>query len=63
MLMVLALGAIGAFYGVETGSSWMRETVGAFIYGLVGIVAAVPVAFAINITRTAKPRDPSRDRS
>jgi hypothetical protein len=51
MLMIVALGTLGAFYGIETGSSWMRETVGALLYGLVGIVAAVPIAFAINITR------------
>jgi hypothetical protein len=51
MLMIAALGALGAFYGIEIGSNWMRELVGALLYGFVGIVAAVPIAFAVNITR------------
>jgi hypothetical protein len=49
--MIMTLGAVGVFYGVETGSNWMREAVGALLFGLVGIVAAVPIAFTINITR------------
>jgi hypothetical protein len=52
--MIMALGAVGALYGVETASSWMREAVGALLYGLVGIVAAVPIAFTINITRSRR---------
>jgi hypothetical protein len=51
MWMIATLGAIGAFYGIETGSNWMREAVGALLYGFIGIVAAVPIAFAVNITR------------
>jgi DNA-directed RNA polymerase subunit RPC12/RpoP len=51
ILMVAALGAIGAIYGIETGSSWMREAVGALLYGFIGVVMAVPIAFALNITR------------
>ena len=52
MLMVVTLGAIGALYGSETGSSWVRETLGALLYGIVGVVAAVPLAFVVNITRS-----------
>jgi hypothetical protein len=52
MWMVATLGAIGALYGIETGSGWMREAIGALLCGFVGAVAAVPIAFAINITRT-----------
>jgi hypothetical protein len=51
VLMVTALGSIGALYGIETGSGWMREAVGALVYGFIGVVAAVPIAFAVNITR------------
>jgi hypothetical protein len=49
--MVVTFGVIGAFYGVESESSWIREAVGALLYGFIGVVAAVPIAFAINITR------------
>src|ERR1700726_2922946 len=49
MLMVV-LGAIGAFYGAKTGSSWVSKA--AFtLYGFVGVVAGVPIAFAISVTR------------
>jgi hypothetical protein len=47
--MVCTLGVIGVLFGVETGSGWMREAVGALLYGFVGVVAAVPIAFAVNI--------------
>jgi hypothetical protein len=50
-LMVAMLGAIGVFYGIETGSSWVREAVSALLYGFIGVIAAVPIAFAINVTR------------
>jgi hypothetical protein len=50
--MIVVLGTIGAFYGIETGSSWIREAVGAVFYGFIGIAAAVPLAFAVNITRS-----------
>jgi hypothetical protein len=52
--MIMTLGAVGAFYGIETGSSWIRETIGALLYGLVGILAAIPIAFTINITRSRR---------
>jgi hypothetical protein len=51
ILMMVMLGAVGALYGIETGSNWMREAVGALLYGFVGIVVGVPIAFAINMTR------------
>jgi hypothetical protein len=52
MLMTVTLGAIGTFYGIETGSSLMREAIGALLYGFIGIVVAVPIAFAVNVTRS-----------
>jgi hypothetical protein len=51
ILMIAVFGTVGAVYGIEAGSSWMRETVGALLYGFVGVVIAVPIAFAVNITR------------
>jgi hypothetical protein len=51
ILTIAAFGAVGAFYGIETGSSWMSEALGALLYGFVGVVIAVPIAFAVNITR------------
>jgi hypothetical protein len=50
--MMVTFGAIGAFYGIEIGSNWMSEAVGALLYGFIGIVAAVPIAFAVNVTRS-----------
>jgi hypothetical protein len=51
LMMIVTLGAVGTFYGIETGSSLMQKAVGALLYGFVGIVVAVPIAFAVNITR------------
>jgi hypothetical protein len=48
---MVVLGAIGAFYGAKTGSNWLSEAWFTLLYGFVGIVAAVPIAFAINVTR------------
>jgi hypothetical protein len=49
--MMAALGVVGMLYGIETGSSWIREAVGALLYGFAGVVAGVPIALAINLTR------------
>ena len=49
--MVCTLGAIGVLYGIESGSDSTGEAIRALLYCFVGIVAAVPIAFAINITR------------
>jgi hypothetical protein len=51
ILMIAVFGTVGAVYGIEAGSSWMRETVGALFYGFIGVVVAVPIAFGINVTR------------
>jgi hypothetical protein len=51
VVMVCTLGAIGVLYGIETGSDWTGEAIRALLYCFFGIVAAVPIAFAINITR------------
>src|SRR5664279_261001 len=48
MWMIVVLGTIGAFYGMETGSSWIREVVGGVFYGFIGAAVAVPMAFAVN---------------
>jgi hypothetical protein len=32
-MFMVVLGAIGAFYGAETGLSWLRDAVGALFYG------------------------------
>ncbi len=45
-----ALGAIGAFYGVETSSSSLGATVLGFCYGFLGAAIGAPLAFAINVT-------------
>jgi uncharacterized membrane protein YeaQ/YmgE (transglycosylase-associated protein family) len=41
IMFMIVLGAIGAFYGAKTGSSWVSEAVFTLLYGFVGIVAAV----------------------
>jgi hypothetical protein len=46
-----ALGAIGAFYGVETSTSSLGALMLGFCYGFVGVAIGAPLAFAINITR------------
>jgi hypothetical protein len=51
IVTMMILGAIGAFYGVETGSDALSAIVGALIDGFVGLSIAVPLAFAINLTR------------
>jgi len=49
--MVAVLGAIGALYGIETGSGWMSATLFALLYGFVGTFIGATLAFAINTTR------------
>jgi hypothetical protein len=51
IVVMTALGGIGAFYGVETSSSSLGALVLGFCYGFVGVVIGAPLAFAINITR------------
>ena len=51
IMFMAVLGAIGAFYGAKTGSSWMSKAVFTLLYGFVGVPAGVPIAFAINVTR------------
>ncbi len=50
--MITVLGVIGAFYGVETSSTFLGEIIFASLYCFVGVCIAVPLAFAINITRS-----------
>lgn len=51
IMLMLALGTIGAFYGAKTGSNWLSEAAFTLLYGFVGVVVGVPIAFAINVTR------------
>ena len=51
VVVMTVLGAIGAFYGVETSSSSLSALALGFCYGFVGVVIGAPLAFAINITR------------
>jgi predicted PurR-regulated permease PerM len=45
------LGAVGAFYGIEINSTLFSQIVFGALYGFVGLCVAVPLAFAINVTR------------
>jgi uncharacterized membrane protein YeaQ/YmgE (transglycosylase-associated protein family) len=51
IVFMVVLGAIGAFYGAETGSTWIREALGTLWYGFVGVAIGATLAFGINITR------------
>jgi hypothetical protein len=51
ILMTVGLGAVGAFYGLETSSSVLGAFMAATVYGFVGAAIGGPLAFAINITR------------
>jgi hypothetical protein len=51
ILMVIGLGAVGAFYGVEINATLYGKLFCAVLYGFVGVCAAVPLAFAVNLTR------------
>jgi hypothetical protein len=48
---MVILGAIGAFWGVETSSNTASAIVAGLIDGFVGLSIAVPLAFAVNLTR------------
>jgi predicted PurR-regulated permease PerM len=49
--MIAILGAAGAFYGIEVRSTFFSEIIFGALYGFVGVCVAVPLAFAINVTR------------
>jgi hypothetical protein len=51
IVVMTALGAVGAFYGVETRSGSLGAVVLGLWYGFVGAAIGVPLAFAINVTR------------
>jgi hypothetical protein len=51
IMFMVALGAIGAFYGAKTGSSWVSKAAFTLLYGFVGVVSGVPIAFVVNVTR------------
>jgi nitrogen fixation protein FixH len=49
--MVVLLGAVGALYGIEMSSTFLGEVIFGTLYSFVGVCVAVPLAFAINVTR------------
>ena len=49
--MMILFGAIGVLYGAEVSSTLLSEIVFGALYGFVGVCVAVPLAFAINVTR------------
>jgi hypothetical protein len=49
--MMVVLGAVGAFYGVEISTALFGEIIFGALYSFVGVCIAVPLAFAINVTR------------
>jgi hypothetical protein len=51
IIVMTALGAIGAFYGVETSTSSLGALMLGFCYGFVGAAIGMLLAFAINLTR------------
>jgi hypothetical protein len=46
-----SLGAIGAFYGVETSTSSLGAVMLGLCYGFVGAAIGMLLAFTINLTR------------
>jgi hypothetical protein len=51
MVDVTILGAAGVLYGIEVSSTVLSEIVFGALDGFVGLCVAVPLAFAINISR------------
>ena len=49
--MIAVLGAVGTLYGIEVSSTLFGEIVFGALYGFVGVCVAMPLAFAINVTR------------
>jgi hypothetical protein len=49
--MMAMLGAVGALYGIEVSSTVLSEIIFGALYCFVGVCVAVPLAFAINVTR------------
>ena len=50
-MFMAGFGAIGAFYGGETGSTTFRAVMGAGFYSFLGGVIGVAVTFTLNMTR------------
>ena len=52
-LAITSLGcaAAGGLYGVITSSSGLGAVLHGLLYGLLGLLVGVPIAFAINVTR------------
>jgi predicted PurR-regulated permease PerM len=49
--MMVVFGAVGVLYGAEVSATLFSEIIFGALYGFVGVCAAVPLAFAINVTR------------
>ena len=48
----LACAAAGGFYGAIVSSSGLEAILHGLFYGLLGLLVGVPIAFAINVTRS-----------
>jgi hypothetical protein len=51
VMCALTLGAIGVCYGYAVSSGAISAMVWAPLYGLLGLMIGVPLAFAINLMR------------
>lgn len=52
IVAMLALGSIGAVYGIAASSNVITESIFGLFYGFVGACIAVPIAFAVNVARS-----------
>ena len=48
----LACAALGGCYGATVGSSGLGAIISGVLYGVLGLLVGVPIAFAINVTRS-----------
>jgi uncharacterized membrane protein YeaQ/YmgE (transglycosylase-associated protein family) len=51
IIFMAALGAIGAFYGAESGSTTFRALMSAGFYSFLGGIIGVAIVFTLNMTR------------
>jgi hypothetical protein len=51
VVVTLSCGLVGGLYGAAGSASALGAVLAGFGYGMVGVLAGVPIAFAINVTR------------
>jgi hypothetical protein len=51
MIVALSCGLVGAAFGAADSSSTLGAILGGIGYGFLGLLAGVPIAFVINMTR------------